>query len=93
LKPAVVAVLAERGLDPSRESPKPLPDDAAQDADVVVTMGCGDTCPYYPGKRDVDWQLDDPARLPVDAVRPIVDEIDRRVQALLAELTESAEQY
>lgn len=63
------------------------------DADVVVTMGCGDTCPYYPGKRDVDWQLDDPARLPVDAVRPIVDEIDRRVQALLAELTESAEQY
>jgi arsenate reductase (thioredoxin) len=93
LNPAVVAVLRERGLDPGREFPKLLTDDAARDADAVVTMGCGDTCPYYPGKRYVDWDLDDPAGLPVDAVRPIVDDIDRRVQALLAELTESAEQY
>jgi arsenate reductase (thioredoxin) len=93
LNPAVVAVFRERGLDPGREFPKLLTDDAARDADAVVTMGCGDTCPYYPGKRYVDWDLDDPAGLPVDAVRPIVDDIDRRVQALLAELTESAEQY
>jgi arsenate reductase (thioredoxin) len=93
LNPSVVAVLAERGLDPSREFPKPLTDDAARHADVVVTMGCGDTCPYYPGKRYVDWQLDDPAGLAVDAVRPIVEEIDRRVQALLAELTEATEPY
>jgi arsenate reductase len=84
LNPAVVAVLRERGLDPGREFPKLLTDDAARDADAVVTMGCGDTCPYYPGKRYVDWDLDDPAGLPVDAVRPIVDDIDRRVQALLA---------
>jgi arsenate reductase len=91
LNPSVVAVLGERGLDPSREFPKPLSDQAARDADVVVTMGCGDTCPYYPGKRYVDWELDDPAGLPIEAVRPIVDDIDRRVQALLVELTEPAE--
>jgi arsenate reductase (thioredoxin) len=90
LNPAVVAVLTERGLDPSREFPKPLTDEAARDADVVVTMGCGDTCPYYPGKRYVDWELDDPAGLPVEAVRPIVEEIDRRVRALLAELVAAA---
>lgn len=86
LNPSVVAVLKERGLDPSRERPKPLSDDVAQAADVVVTMGCGDTCPYYPGKRYLDWQLEDPAGLPVEAVRPIVDDIDRRVQGLLGEL-------
>jgi arsenate reductase len=86
LNPSVVTVLKERGLDPSREFPKPLTDDAAQAADVVVTMGCGDTCPFYPGKRYVDWELQDPAGLPVEQVRPIVDEIDGRVQALLAEL-------
>jgi protein-tyrosine-phosphatase len=89
LNPSVVAVLTERGLDPSREFPKPLTDEAARDADVVVTMGCGDTCPYYPGKRYVDWELDDPAGLPVEAVRPIVEEIDRRVRALLAEMVEA----
>ena len=86
LNPSVVAVLKERGLDPSREFPKPLTDDDAQAADVVVTMGCGDACPVYPGKRYVDWELTDPAGLPVEAVRPIVDDIDRRVQRLLAEL-------
>ena len=89
LNPSVVAVLTERGLDPSREFPKALTDDDARAADVVVTMGCGDTCPVYPGKRYVDWDLRDPAGLPVEEVRPIVDDIDRRVRALLAELTRS----
>jgi arsenate reductase (thioredoxin) len=87
LNPAMVALLAERGLDPTREFPKPLTDTDAQTADVIVTMGCGDTCPFYPGKRYLDWNLPDPAGQPIDAVRPIVDDIDRRVQALLAELT------
>jgi protein-tyrosine-phosphatase len=86
LNPSVVAVLEERGLDPSQEFPKPLADDSAQAADVIVTMGCGDTCRYYPGKRYVDWDLPDPAGQPIEAVRPIVDDIDRRVQNLLAEL-------
>ena len=90
LNPAVVAVLRERGLDPEREFPKPLTNETAQAADVVVTMGCGDTCPIYPGKRYLDWDLPDPAGLPPDAVRPIVDDIDIRVQDLLAELLPSA---
>jgi len=86
LNPAVVAVLEERGLDPTREFPKPLTVELADESDVIVTMGCGDTCPVYPGKRYLDWELDDPAGKPVDAVRPIVDDIDVRVRALLAEL-------
>jgi protein-tyrosine-phosphatase len=86
LNPSVVAALAERGLDPSREFPKPLSDEAARAADVVVTMGCGDTCPFYPGKRYLDWDLADPAGRPLEEVRPIVEEIDHRAQALLAEL-------
>lgn len=86
LNPAVVALLEERGLDTSKEFPKPLTDDTARDADVVVTMGCGDTCPVFPGTRYVDWELEDPAGRPVEEVRPVVDEIDRRVRALLAEL-------
>lgn len=90
LNPAVVAVLKERGLDPSREFPKPLTDDDARAADVVVTMGCGDTCPLYPGKRYLDWDLPDPAGLPVEQVRPIVDDIDRRVRDLLASLVPDA---
>ena len=88
LNPSVVAVLKERGLDPSREFPKPLTDDDARTADVVVTMGCGDTCPFYPGKRYLDWELTDPAGLPVEQVRPIVDDIDRRVRQLLRDLTD-----
>jgi protein-tyrosine-phosphatase len=88
LNPAVVAILRHRGLDPSREFPKPLTDDLARAADVIVTMGCGDTCPVLPATRYLDWDLDDPAGQPIEAVRPIVDEIDRRVQALLAELLE-----
>ncbi|HUI02690.1 MAG TPA: arsenate reductase ArsC [Acidimicrobiales bacterium] len=83
LNPAVVAILTERGLDTTREFPKPLTEQAARQADVVVTMGCGDSCPVYPGKRYLDWDLEDPAGKPVEAVRPIVDEIDRRVRALL----------
>jgi protein-tyrosine-phosphatase len=86
LNPSVVAILAERGLDPAQEFPKPLTDETARLADVIVTMGCGDTCPVYPGKRYVDWALEDPAGKSVDQVRPIMDEIDRRVRDLLAEL-------
>jgi protein-tyrosine-phosphatase len=81
-----VAVLRERGLDPSQEFPKLLTAETAQAADVIVTMGCGDTCPVYPGKRYLDWELEDPAGKPIDAVRPIVEEIDRRVRGLLNEL-------
>jgi arsenate reductase len=83
---AVVEVMAELGLDLSQEFPKPLTTEAVQAADVVITMGCGDACPIFPGKRYLDWQLDDPAGKPVEQVRPVRDEIDRRVQALLAEL-------
>jgi arsenate reductase (thioredoxin) len=86
LNPSVVALLLERGLDAAKEFPKPLSDDLARAADVIVTMGCGDTCPVYPGKRYVDWELDDPAGQPLEAVRPIVEEIDQRVLALLAQL-------
>jgi arsenate reductase len=90
LNPAVVALLGERGLDASREFSKPLTEEAARAADVIVTMGCGDTCPFYPGKRYLDWDLEDPAGKPVNEVRPIVDEIERRVLELLVELTDSS---
>ncbi|TML60967.1 MAG: phosphatase, partial [Actinobacteria bacterium] len=86
VNPAVVAALAEAGLDISAELPKLLTDGAARAADVVVTMGCGDACPVYPGKRYLDWELPDPAGKTLDEVRAIRDEIDRRVQLLLAEL-------
>jgi len=86
LNPSVVALLMERGLDPGKEFPKPLTDELAQEADVIVTMGCGDSCPVYPGKRYLDWELDDPAGRPIEVVRPIIEEIDRRTQALLADL-------
>lgn len=89
LNPSVVAVLLERGLDPSQEFPKPLTDESARAADVIVTMGCGDTCPVFPGKRYLDWELVDPAGKSVDEVRPIVDEIDRRVRGLAAELLDA----
>jgi arsenate reductase len=90
LNPSVVAALLERGLDPSREFPKALTDEAGQTADVVVTMGCGDTCPYYPGKTYIDWDLPYPAGQPIEAVRHILDEIDRKVRGLLADLGTSA---
>ena len=86
LNPAVVQAMAEIGLDISREYPKPLTGDKVKAADVVITMGCGDACPIYPGKRYEDWDLPDPAGLPVEKVRPIRDEISRRVQVLLADL-------
>ena len=86
LNPAVVQAMAEIGLDISREFPKPLATGQVQAADVVITMGCGDACPVFPGKRYLDWDLPDPAGLDLDAVRPIRDEISQRVQQLLAEL-------
>ena len=86
VNPAVVAVLAERGIDLAGAAPALLTTEAVSAADVVVTMGCGDACPVLPGRRYLDWELDDPAGRGVDAVRPIVDEIDRRVRLLLDEL-------
>src|SRR5579864_3767256 len=86
LNPAVVAAMSELGIDISREFPKPLSDDAVRAADVVITMGCGDACPFFPGRRYLDWELEDPADKPLATVRRIRDEIDARVQALLAEL-------
>jgi len=86
LNPAVVQAMAEIGLDISREFPKPLTAEKVQAADVVITMGCGDACPIYPGKRYEDWDLPDPAGLSIDAVRPIRDAIRDRVEILLDEL-------
>jgi len=86
LNPSVVAVMAEVGLDLSKEFPKPLTTDVVAAADVVITMGCGDACPIYPGKRYLDWDLTDPAGLPVEGVRPIREDIERRVQGLLDDL-------
>jgi arsenate reductase (thioredoxin) len=86
LNPSVIALLEERGLDTSREFPKPLTDELARAADVVITMGCGDACPFYAGTRYLDWELDDPKGLSVEEARPIVEEIDRRVRALLEEM-------
>jgi arsenate reductase len=84
--PAVVEAMAEEGLDIASETPKILSDQAVISSDVVITMGCGDTCPFYPGKRYEDWVLEDPAGQGVAAVRPIRDEIRRRVEHLVAEL-------
>jgi arsenate reductase (thioredoxin) len=86
INPAVVAALDEWGIDLSREFPKPLTDEFVRAADAVITMGCGDACPIYPGKRYEDWELQDPAGQPVEVVRRIRDDIDTRVQQLLAEL-------
>ena len=87
INPAVLAAMDEWGIDLSQEFPKPLTDEFVKAADAVITMGCGDACPIYPGKRYEDWELQDPAGQPVEVVRRIRDDIDRRVQALLAELT------
>jgi arsenate reductase len=86
INPAVVEAMAELGIDLEEEFPKPLTDEVVRAADAVVTMGCGDACPIYPGKRYLDWELADPAGQDVGTVRAIRDEIDARVQALLAEL-------
>ena len=86
INPAATAVMAELGIDIGREHPQKLSDEAVQASDVVITMGCGDACPLYPGKRYLDWDVPDPAGLAPDEVRPIRDEIDQRVLLLLADL-------
>ena len=86
INPAVIQAMAETGLDLSRQFPKPLTSDQVQAADIIITMGCGDACPVYPGKRYLDWDLPDPAGLPLEQVRPIRDEIQRRVRQLITEL-------
>ncbi len=86
INPVAVEAMAEVGIDIASEQPKVLTDEAVQDSDVVITMGCGDACPFYPGKRYEDWELDDPAGQPLEKVRPIRDEIKARVEELLRSL-------
>jgi len=86
INPIAVEAMLEKGIDISSNTPKILEDSAVQASDVVITMGCGDTCKYYPGKRYEDWQLDDPAGQGIEAVRVIRDEIESRVQQLLSEI-------
>lgn len=86
VNPAAVEAMAERGIDISREYPKPWTEEIVRAADVIITMGCGDACPVFPGRRYEEWKLDDPAGQSVDDVRPIRDEIERRVRTLLVEL-------
>ena|SRR5690554_4377213 len=86
INPVAVEAMAEEGIDITANQPTRLSDTAVREADVVITMGCGDACPYYPGKRYEDWVLEDPAGQDIDAVRPIRDEIRARVEALVAEL-------
>ncbi len=86
INPIAVLAMAEEGIDIAAEQPKVLTTDAVKESDVVITMGCGDTCPFYPGKRYEDWVLDDPAGQGIEAVRPIRDEIRGRVESLIAEL-------
>ena len=90
INPVAVAAMAEEGIDIAGEAPKVLTSEAVQVSDVVVTMGCGDECPYFPGTRYEDWELDDPAGQGIEAVRPIRDEIRARVEKLVAELAGSA---
>ncbi|MFI0352288.1 arsenate reductase ArsC [Actinomadura sp. 9N407] len=86
VNPAVVQAMTEEGIDISAETPKILTIDAVRASDVVITMGCGDTCPVFPGKRYLDWTLEDPAGQGVDSVRPIRDEIRKRIETLISEL-------
>jgi protein-tyrosine-phosphatase len=86
INPVAVQAMAEEGIDISGEQPKVLTTDAVREADVVITMGCGDACPIFPGKRYEDWELDDPDGQTIEAVRPIRDEIKSRIQALIGEL-------
>jgi arsenate reductase len=86
LNPAVVATMGERGIDIAEQRPQVLTEALGLSSDVIITMGCGDACPVYPGKRYLDWDLPDPAGMSVDEIRPIRDEIERRVVALLDEL-------
>ncbi|MBD8605528.1 arsenate reductase ArsC [Aeromicrobium sp. CFBP 8757] len=89
INPTAVEAMAEVGIDIAGEQPKKLSDDAVRASDVVITMGCGDECPYYPGKRYEDWVLDDPAGQGIEAVRPIRDEVRARVEALIDSLATS----
>ena len=91
INPRVVEAMSEVGVDISKEFPKPMTDEVVRAADAVITMGCGDACPIYPGKRYEDWEVDDPAQLDIDGVRQVRDEIQARVEALLGELTADAE--
>ncbi len=86
INPVAVQAMAEEGIDITGDQPKLLTDAAVQESDVVITMGCGDTCPFYPGKRYEDWELDDPAGQEIDVVRPIRDAIKERVESLIGEL-------
>jgi protein-tyrosine-phosphatase len=90
INPAAVEAMRERGIDISGEYPKPWTDEVVRAADVVVSMGCGDACPIFPGKRYLNWELDDPAGKDVEGIRPVRDEIERRVRHLLAELDVAA---
>ncbi|GAA3731236.1 arsenate reductase [Spinactinospora alkalitolerans] len=90
INPVAVEAMREIGIDITAERPKALTSDAVAAGDVVITMGCGDTCPVFPGKRYLDWELDDPAGQGIEAVRPIRDEIRRRVEALITELGAAA---
>jgi protein-tyrosine-phosphatase len=86
VNPVAIAAMAEEGIDIAGEQPKVLTDGAVQESDVVITMGCGDSCPFHPGKRYEDWDLDDPAGQGIEAVRPIRDEIRRRIEGLIESL-------
>lgn len=86
INPVAVEAMREEGIDITAEQPRILTTEAVQDSDVVITMGCGDACPFFPGKRYEDWKLDDPAGQGIDAVRPIRDDIKQRIETLLAEL-------
>ena len=90
LNPTVVEAMAEWGLDLSHERPKQLTDDLARDADIIITMGCGDSCPVYPGKRYLDWEVADPAGRDLRSVREIRDEIDRRVREIVDDLARAS---
>ena len=86
VNPSAVAAMGEIGIDISQNFPKKLTDDSVKDSDYIITMGCGDECPYFPGKTYLDWPLDDPAGQGVEAVRPIRDEIRKKIEALIAEI-------
>ena len=90
VNPAVVEAMREVGIDIGKEFPKPLTDEGVREADVVITMGCGDACPFYPGKRYEDWELEDPAGKSLDQIRPIRDDLRLRVEALLGSLVPEA---
>jgi protein-tyrosine-phosphatase len=90
IDPAVVEAMREIGIDLSSETPKPITNEAVKASDVVITMGCGDACPIFPGKRYLDWELADPAGKSLEEVRPIRDEIDRRVRELMSEVAPTA---